>query len=78
MFSITKVSHTSLFGLLWISGNTGLNGVKWSSILSKHGHGDSRWDKNLHENQAILPTFSPPLHYEHDPPHPSAQGCDPA
>ncbi|KAJ4933303.1 hypothetical protein JOQ06_030135 [Pogonophryne albipinna] len=25
---------------------------------------------NFHENQAVLPTFSPPLHYQHHPPQP--------
>lgn len=29
---------------------------------------------NLHENQAVLPTFSPPLHYQHNPPHPLSPG----
>lgn len=34
-----------LFVLVGISGGTqGLKEVKWSSTLSKHGHGDSRWD----------------------------------
>ena len=73
--SINKVSHTSLFVLIWISGSTGLKGVKWSSILSKHGHGDSHWDNKPPREPGcpanILPASPLPA------PPPSAQDCDP-
>lgn len=65
----------SCFGFWGIPGWRGSSGpLSWANMDMVTATGTT----NLHENQAVPPTFSPPLHYQHDPPHPSAQGCDPA
>lgn len=73
--SISKVSHTSFVCSVLDFGEDGVEeGVKWSSILSKHGHGDSHWDNKPPREPGCPANILPAFPLSARPPSPLSPG----